>query len=144
MLKCFFPVTFAEDVDGVADQSSLNYLLGFSLSVDLQDTPEGQESIKAKLNAIRNKLVQQVRDEHRLDERHRIHCFCLFHKSVSLKKEKAFVVLQKALMLLSACDKTSILLRPLWRLVFFFLSKRGKSNKSFCRELKPRRLKTEG
>lgn len=62
------PVLFVEDVDGVVDQSSLNYLLGFSLSVDLQDTPEGQESIKAKLNAIRNKLVQQVRDEHELDE----------------------------------------------------------------------------
>lgn len=68
MLKCFFPVTFVEDVDGVVDHSSLNYLLGFSLSVDLQDTPEGQESIKAKLNAIRNKLVQQVRDEHQFDE----------------------------------------------------------------------------
>lgn len=52
----------------MVDHSSLNYLLGFSLSVDLQDTPEGQESIKAKLNAIRNKLVQQVRDEHQLDE----------------------------------------------------------------------------
>lgn len=57
------PVTFLEDGDGVVDHSSLNYLLGFSLSVDLQDTPEGQESIKAKLNAIRNKLVQQVREE---------------------------------------------------------------------------------
>lgn len=59
----FSPCTFVEDVDGVVDHSSLNYLLGFSLSVDLQDTPEGQESIKAKLNAIRNKLVQQVREE---------------------------------------------------------------------------------
>lgn len=70
MLKCFFPpVIFVENVDGVVDHSSLNYLLGFSLSVDIQDTPEGQESIKAKLNAIRNKLVQQVSDEHQLDER---------------------------------------------------------------------------
>lgn len=47
-----------EDADGVADHSSLNYLLGISLPIDLQDTPEGHESIKAKLNAIR-KLVQQ-------------------------------------------------------------------------------------
>lgn len=57
-------VTFVEDVDGVVDHSSLNYLLGFSLSVNLHENPEGQESIKAKLNGIRNKLVQQVREEH--------------------------------------------------------------------------------
>lgn len=63
-LKSIFPptVTCLEDVDGVVDHSSLNYLLGFGLSVDLHETPEGQESIKAKLNAIRNKLVQQVRE----------------------------------------------------------------------------------
>lgn len=65
MLKfCFPPVTYVEDADGAIDHSSLNYLLGFSLSVDVQDAAEGQESIKAKLNAIRNKLVQQVRDAH--------------------------------------------------------------------------------
>lgn len=35
-------------------------LLGLNLPVDHQDTAEGQESIKAKLNAVRNKLVRQV------------------------------------------------------------------------------------
>lgn len=50
----------------MTDHSSLNYLLGISLPIDLQDTPEGHESIKAKLNAIL-KLVQQVREEHRPD-----------------------------------------------------------------------------
>ncbi|XP_054624986.1 insulin-like growth factor-binding protein 1 [Dunckerocampus dactyliophorus] len=40
-----------EDTEGVPDHSSLQYLLG--------DTAEPQESFKAKVNAIRNKLVQQ-------------------------------------------------------------------------------------
>lgn len=51
---------FVED-DGLTDSSSLHHPLGVNLPADHQDTPEGQESIKAKLNAIRNKLVQQVR-----------------------------------------------------------------------------------
>ncbi|XP_053186187.1 insulin-like growth factor-binding protein 1 [Scomber japonicus] len=48
-----------DEVDGVPDHSSLHYLLGLNLPLDHQDTAEGQESIKAKVNAIRNKLVQQ-------------------------------------------------------------------------------------
>ncbi|XP_061835526.1 insulin-like growth factor-binding protein 1 isoform X1 [Nerophis lumbriciformis] len=44
-----------EDTEGVSDHSSLQYLLG--------DTAEPQESFKAKVNAIRNKLVQQVRGQ---------------------------------------------------------------------------------
>ncbi|KAM7379396.1 hypothetical protein PAMP_004951 [Pampus punctatissimus] len=44
------------DTDG--DHSSLHYLLGLNLPLDHQDTAEGQESIKAKVNAIRNKLEQ--------------------------------------------------------------------------------------
>ncbi|XP_028988825.1 insulin-like growth factor-binding protein 1 [Betta splendens] len=47
-----------EETDG-ADQGSLHHLLGLNLPFDLQDTAEGHESIKAKVNAIRNKLVQQ-------------------------------------------------------------------------------------
>lgn len=84
-LKSFYPpVTFLEDVDGVVDHSSLNYLLGFSLSVDLQDTPEGQESIKAKLNAIRSKLVQQVREECSLDQIKIIHRILLLASSIKV------------------------------------------------------------
>ncbi|XP_062260696.1 insulin-like growth factor-binding protein 1 [Platichthys flesus] len=41
------------------DQGSLHYLLGLNLPFDQQDPAEGQESIKAKVNAIRNKLVHQ-------------------------------------------------------------------------------------
>lgn len=40
----------------------MHYLLSLNLPVDHQDTAEGQESIKAKLNAIRSKLVRQVSD----------------------------------------------------------------------------------
>lgn len=47
-----------QDETDVTDQSSLHYLLGLNLPLDHQDQ-EGQESIKAKVNAIRNKLVQQ-------------------------------------------------------------------------------------
>lgn len=36
-------------------------MLGLNLPFDNQDTAEGQESIKTMVNAIRNKLVQQVR-----------------------------------------------------------------------------------
>ncbi|XP_037537589.1 insulin-like growth factor-binding protein 1 isoform X2 [Nematolebias whitei] len=45
--------------DEVPDHGSLHYLLGLNLPSDPQDPAEGQESIKAKVNAIRNKLVQQ-------------------------------------------------------------------------------------
>lgn len=48
-----------EEADAVPDHGSLHYLLGLNLPLDHQDTAEGQESIKAKVNAIRNKLVQQ-------------------------------------------------------------------------------------
>ncbi|KAM9789568.1 LOW QUALITY PROTEIN: insulin-like growth factor-binding protein 1 [Neosynchiropus ocellatus] len=47
-----------EDAEA-ADHGSLHFMLGLNLPSDLQDTAEGQESIKAKVNAIRNKLVQQ-------------------------------------------------------------------------------------
>nr|XP_046265400.1 insulin-like growth factor-binding protein 1 [Scatophagus argus] len=46
-----------EEVDGLTDYGSLHLYL--NIPADHQDTGEGQESIKAKLNAIRNKLVQQ-------------------------------------------------------------------------------------
>nr|XP_015812297.2 insulin-like growth factor-binding protein 1 [Nothobranchius furzeri] len=48
-----------EEVEEVPDHGSLHYLLGLNLPSDHQDAAEGQESIKAKVNAIRNKLVQQ-------------------------------------------------------------------------------------
>ncbi|XP_069013551.1 insulin-like growth factor-binding protein 1 isoform X4 [Embiotoca jacksoni] len=48
-----------EEADVVTDHSSLHYLLGLNLPLDQQDTAEGQERIKAKVNAIRNKLVQR-------------------------------------------------------------------------------------
>ncbi|XP_026229513.1 insulin-like growth factor-binding protein 1 [Anabas testudineus] len=48
-----------EETDGIADHGSLHHLLGLNFPFDHQDAAEGQESIKAKLNAIRNKLVQQ-------------------------------------------------------------------------------------
>ncbi|KAM4552437.1 insulin-like growth factor-binding protein 1 [Odontesthes bonariensis] len=48
-----------EESDGGQDHGSLHYLLGLNFPSDLQDTAEGQESIKARVNAIRNKLVQQ-------------------------------------------------------------------------------------
>ncbi|XP_056912502.1 insulin-like growth factor-binding protein 1 isoform X1 [Takifugu flavidus] len=41
------------------DDGSVQYLLSLNLPADHQDTAEGQESIKAKLNAVRNKLVRQ-------------------------------------------------------------------------------------
>ncbi|KAK2895227.1 insulin-like growth factor-binding protein 1b isoform X1 [Channa argus] len=52
-----------EETDGVPDHGSLHHLLGLNHPFDHQDTAEGQESIKAKVNAILNKLVQQVRTE---------------------------------------------------------------------------------
>ncbi|KAM3865892.1 insulin-like growth factor-binding protein 1 [Diretmus argenteus] len=45
-----------EEADGVPDHGSLHYLLGLNTPLD---TAEAQESIKAKVNTIRNKLVQQ-------------------------------------------------------------------------------------
>lgn len=42
------------------DPGSVHHLLSLNLPVDHRDTAEGQESVKAKLNAIRNKLVRQV------------------------------------------------------------------------------------
>ncbi|XP_070831282.1 insulin-like growth factor-binding protein 1 [Chaetodon trifascialis] len=48
-----------EEADGVTGHGSLQYLLGVNGPVDPQDTAEGQESIKAKLNAIRNKLAHE-------------------------------------------------------------------------------------
>lgn len=53
---------FLTETEGVTDHGSVHYLLSLNLPVDHQDTAEGQESIKAKLNAIRNKLVRQVSD----------------------------------------------------------------------------------
>ncbi|XP_057713599.1 insulin-like growth factor-binding protein 1 [Corythoichthys intestinalis] len=44
-----------EGAEEEADHSSLQYML----SMPDQDAPDAQESIKAKVNAIRNKLVQQ-------------------------------------------------------------------------------------
>ncbi|XP_004079320.1 insulin-like growth factor-binding protein 1 [Oryzias latipes] len=48
-----------EEADGVSDQGSLHYLFGMNLPSEYQDLAEGHESIKAKVNAIRGKLVQQ-------------------------------------------------------------------------------------
>ncbi|KAK7945576.1 hypothetical protein WMY93_001304 [Mugilogobius chulae] len=48
-----------QDQTDVVDHDSLQYRLGLNLPLDQPDTAEGQESIKAKVNAIRNKLVQQ-------------------------------------------------------------------------------------
>lgn len=53
-------MTFLTEDDGLIDHGSVHYLLSLNLPVDHQETAEGQESIKAKLNAIRNKLVRQV------------------------------------------------------------------------------------
>ncbi|XP_049889384.1 insulin-like growth factor-binding protein 1 [Epinephelus moara] len=47
-----------EETDGAPDHSSLHYLLDLNLPLDHQDT-EGQESIKAKGNAICNQMVEQ-------------------------------------------------------------------------------------
>ncbi|XP_028328898.1 insulin-like growth factor-binding protein 1 [Gouania willdenowi] len=48
-----------EEADGFPDHGSLHYLLGLNLPLDEQDTAEGQERFRAKVNAIRSKLVQQ-------------------------------------------------------------------------------------
>ncbi|TNN37694.1 Insulin-like growth factor-binding protein 1 [Liparis tanakae] len=42
-----------------SDQGSLHYLLGLNLPLDPQDPAEGHESIRTKVNAIRNKLMQE-------------------------------------------------------------------------------------
>ncbi|CAL8279809.1 unnamed protein product [Lota lota] len=48
-----------EDVDGIPDHESLHYLLGFNGPLDPRDPAEAQETIKAKVNSILKKLVQQ-------------------------------------------------------------------------------------
>lgn len=53
-------MTFLTEDDGLIDHDSVYYFLSLNLPFDRQDTAEGQESIKAKLNAIRNTLVRQV------------------------------------------------------------------------------------
>ncbi|XP_032420678.1 insulin-like growth factor-binding protein 1 [Xiphophorus hellerii] len=45
--------------DEVQEHGSAHYLLGLNLPSDHQDTAEMHESLKARVNAIRNKLVQQ-------------------------------------------------------------------------------------
>lgn len=53
-------MTLCTEEDGAIDHGSVQYLLSLNLPADQQDTAEGQESIKAKLNAVRDKLVRQV------------------------------------------------------------------------------------
>lgn len=53
--------TPSEVADEVQEHDSVHYLLGLNLPSDHQDAAEGRESLKARVNAIRNKLVQQVR-----------------------------------------------------------------------------------
>lgn len=53
-------IAFLEDTDITSDQGALHYLLGLNRPLDPQDMAEVQESIKAKVNAIRKKLIQQV------------------------------------------------------------------------------------
>lgn len=48
-----------EEADAMPDHSSLHYLLGLNTPSDGRDAAEAQESIKAKVNAIRKKLVEQ-------------------------------------------------------------------------------------
>ncbi|CAL8315852.1 insulin-like growth factor-binding protein 1b [Gadus morhua] len=48
-----------EDVGGLPDHSSLHYLLGFNGPLEPRDAAEAQETIKAKVNSILKKLVQQ-------------------------------------------------------------------------------------
>ncbi|XP_010742124.3 insulin-like growth factor-binding protein 1 [Larimichthys crocea] len=47
------------EADGGTGHASLHYLFGLNIPFDPQDTAEGQESIKAKLNVIRSKLEHQ-------------------------------------------------------------------------------------
>jgi hypothetical protein len=54
------PLPPAEDVGGLPDHSSLHYLLGFNGPLEPRDAAEAQETIKAKVNSILKKLVQQV------------------------------------------------------------------------------------
>ncbi|CAL8344522.1 unnamed protein product [Merluccius merluccius] len=48
-----------EAVDVIPDHASLHNLLGLNAALDPRDTLETQESIKAKVNTILNKLVQR-------------------------------------------------------------------------------------
>lgn len=63
-MKLLFCETCVEEVHGVAEPGSLHYLLSLNLPFDHQDRADGQEGIRAKLNSIRNQLVQVVRKEH--------------------------------------------------------------------------------
>nr|XP_040027124.1 insulin-like growth factor-binding protein 1 [Gasterosteus aculeatus aculeatus] len=45
--------------EAAPDHGSLDYLLGLNLPLDPQDTTEGQETFRTKVNAIHNKLVQE-------------------------------------------------------------------------------------
>ncbi|XP_051990861.1 insulin-like growth factor-binding protein 1 isoform X2 [Xyrauchen texanus] len=56
---CFACALKKDDTDITSEQGSLNYLLGLNRPLNPQDAAEAQESIKAKVNAIRKKLVQQ-------------------------------------------------------------------------------------
>ncbi|XP_016386098.1 insulin-like growth factor-binding protein 1b [Sinocyclocheilus rhinocerous] len=47
-----------DEPDVTSDQGSLHYLLGLNRPLDPRDAAEAQESIKAKVNAIRKKLIQ--------------------------------------------------------------------------------------
>lgn len=60
-LSMFDVITFCTDDDDLTNQGSVHYLLSLNLPSDHQDPAEGQESIKSMLNAIRSKLVRQVR-----------------------------------------------------------------------------------
>ncbi len=53
-------VLFVDEPDITSDQGSMQYLLGLNRPLDPQDAAEAQESIKAKVNAIRKRLIQQV------------------------------------------------------------------------------------
>ncbi|XP_034039175.1 insulin-like growth factor-binding protein 1 [Thalassophryne amazonica] len=48
-----------DETDVAPDHSGVHCMLGLDNPFDNQNTAEGQESIKAKVNAIRNKLIQQ-------------------------------------------------------------------------------------
>ncbi|KAG7214804.1 hypothetical protein INR49_010696 [Caranx melampygus] len=60
-----------EETELAPDDSSLHYLLGLNLPFDHPDAAEGHESIKAKVNAIRNKLGQHVRIQQNVPSFHK-------------------------------------------------------------------------
>lgn len=55
----FFLCPFLEETD-ITDQSSLQHLLELNRPLDAEDGAEALESIKAKVNAIRRKLLKEV------------------------------------------------------------------------------------